>query len=205
MPSPLGHLLGGFAAGWSVSGPPTEGRVSGRGRALALGGLGMAADLDLLVGRHSQFTHSLGMTALVGIAAFAWLARDRKHTARGVLLLATAAAAAYGSHVFLDWVGRDATPPFGITALWPLSGRYYLSGLDIFMGISRRPWLPGHAWYDVLAVTRELAILAPVAFAAWWFRRPRHRQNLPLDVGARRQGLPPQRNGPLGSESGSKS
>jgi hypothetical protein len=203
VPTPLGHLLGGFAAGWSVAGPPAD--HSGRARALALGGLGMAADLDLLVGRHSQFTHSLGMTVLVGAAAIAWLARGRRHTARGVLVLAAAAAAAYGSHVLLDWLGQDATPPFGITALWPLTGRYYISGLDVFMGVSRRPWLPGHAWYDLLAVTREVTVLAPVALAAWWIRRPGVRQNVLPGVHAGRQPLPQQRGARFESESGDNS
>lgn len=198
MPTPLGHLLGGFAAGWSVAGPPPDRR--GRVRALALGGLGMAADLDLLIGRHSQFTHSLGMTVVIGAAAFAWGAARRRESARAALLLALAAAAAYGSHVLLDWLGQDATPPFGITAWWPLTGRYFISGLDVFMGVSRRPWLPGHAWYDVLAVAREIAILGPLALAAWWLRRPTS-QILPLDAPARRQPLPPARTSRLASES----
>ncbi len=80
MPSPLGHALGGLAAGWLVAGPagdrgrgagPAGARLrDGRVRALAFAGLGMAADLDLLVGRHSQFTHSIGATIVVGLVAF---------------------------------------------------------------------------------------------------------------------------------------
>jgi hypothetical protein len=200
--------LGGFAAGWLVAGPPESTNGSGptaRGRswlrrvpvqALAFAGLGMAADLDLLVGRHSQFTHSVGMTIAVSLGAYVVLHRagggaHRASVTRHAWLLALAVGAAYGSHVVLDWLAGDATPPWGITALWPFSSSYYLSHLDVFWGISREPWRPGAVWHDVLAIGRELLLLGPLALGAWWLRRPTERQILPAAGRAAAQQLPP--------------
>jgi membrane-bound metal-dependent hydrolase YbcI (DUF457 family) len=211
VPSPLGHLLGGFAAGWAVTGPsraPSSAMAAGgdaaitAGRSLArranwrravlFAALGTAADVDLLIGRHSQFTHSVGMALLVGLAAYALLrARRGRHVApRSAALVGLAAAAAYGSHVLLDWLGQDATPPIGITALWPFNSAYYLSHADIFWGISREPWRPGAAWHDAVAIAREFVLMGTVAWGVWWFRRPRRgRQVLPSPPADDRQGL----------------
>lgn len=148
----------------------------------------MAADLDLLLQRHSQFTHSVGAVLIV-FAAAAILLRGRPRW----VPLALALTVAYASHPLLDWLAEDATPPRGITALWPLSREYFLSHADIFRGISRELWKPGAVRHDVVAVLREVAILAPLAVGAWWVRRSgshveqRIRQPLrPLDPTARR-------------------
>jgi hypothetical protein len=183
-------------------------------RGFAFAALGMAADLDLLIGRHSQFTHSIGMAMLVGAAAFTWLSVRGIRRVRGIrlrpetsaarrahLVLAVAMAAAYGSHVLLDWLAQDATPPWGITALWPFSSAYYLSRLDVFSGISRQPWLPGAAWHDVRAVARELVLLGSLAVAAWWMRRGTARQILPTATRTGVQPLPPRRGLPVDGES----
>lgn len=198
MPSPLGHALGGFIAGWLVGPedagekPPERDGASHRfrvpPRAIAFAALGVAADLDLLVGRHSQFTHSIGAVLIVlGIAVL--LVRPRR---RDWVILSLAAAAAYASHPLLDWLAEDTTPPRGITALWPFSRDYFLSHADIFLGISRRPWLPGAAWHDLLAIAREVLFLAPLAIAAWWVRRGRtaRLQNLRARAGRGVQPLP---------------
>ena len=254
MPTPLGHALGGFIAGWLVAGgrlqealpgqvwwpssplrrvlqpvwrasfrlratrdgvtspkpwrwravpdkrsSPSADQQGGRlrrwlgvpGRRSALLALlvfalvGMSPDLDLLVGRHSQVTHSLGATAAVFAFALLLLRRHRDG-----LILALAVAAAYASHPLLDWLGEDATPPYGITALWPFSGDYHSSGADLFRGIARYYWRPGALQQNVLAVAREVLILGPLALAAWWVRRPTTpSQNPRRDSGRGRQPL----------------
>lgn len=196
MPTPIGHALGGFIAGWLVAGAPAVSaaaaapapaptRRQAAVRALAFAGVGLLPDLDLLVNRHSQFTHSLG-AVLVVMAAAAVLLRRRGDA----LTLVLAVGAAYASHPLLDWLGEDSTAPRGITALWPFSREYFLSHADIFLGISRRPWLPGALWHDTLAVLREVVLLAPLAAAAWWVRR-RSWQILPRRPAAGRQQLAP--------------
>src|SRR5690242_13672447 len=73
-PSPVGHPLAGNAAGWLVAGrPPLRPHLDAAGTAAALvrnaspyALLGAAPDLDLLVGLHSRYTHSIGAAVLTG-------------------------------------------------------------------------------------------------------------------------------------------
>ncbi len=161
MPSPIGHVLGGALAGGAVvrSGLPWW-----RSAAL-LGLLGIAADLDFLVGLHSQHSHSVGAAVLAGLAVYL--------VSGGRLRWALAAGLAYGSHILLDWLGDDTTPPIGVMALWPLSGGYYQSDLHWFMPVYRRYWLPGFVIHNLTAVAWEVVLLGPPAALVWWWRRRR--------------------------------
>jgi hypothetical protein len=174
MPSPVGHVIAGVAAGWLVAGSPAWSSAWRRevGRDLLLfGALGALPDIDLLAGAHSGPTHSVGAAAIVAIAAL---------FARGVvpgqsaIRFALACFAAYGSHVLLDWLATDSSPPIGIMALWPFRREHYESDLHLFLAISRRYW-QGRRFVEqnVIAVLREIAILVPsVALVAWVRRRP---------------------------------
>jgi inner membrane protein len=175
VPSPVGHMLGGMAAGWLVAGRPTDPAASGwlpRGApgwwrpALLFALVGAAPDLDLLVGTHNTYTHSLGAVVATG-AAVRLLA-----PARG-WRLALACAAAVASHILLDWLGNDTTPPLGIMALWPFTREFYLSPVPAFMAITRRYWLPGFYRHNTLAVLREVLMLGPlVLLVARWRSTP---------------------------------
>jgi inner membrane protein len=182
VPSPLGHALAAFAAGWAGSPaacrelPPDQtGGVKGLARRfrwpLSFAAVGLVADLDLLFGIHSRYTHSLGGAAAAFAAA--WLVLrgrfDRPAAA------AFALALSYASHVVLDWLASDTAPPLGVMALWPFSRDFYLSPFPVFMGISRKYWLP-LAWsQNAVSVAWELVLLAPVAVLAWRLRPPRRR------------------------------
>jgi membrane-bound metal-dependent hydrolase YbcI (DUF457 family) len=175
VPSPIGHALGGLAAGWLVAGiAPSPGRASAVARwsqqpAIRRGALfvllGIAPDFDLLVGPHRTYSHSIGAVLIVALAA---LALTRAHRPR----LAGACAAAWGSHVLFDWLGDDTSPPFGLMALWPFSTEFLHSPVPIFMAISRRYWRPEFVAHNTLAIVREVLILAPVMWMAWMVRRP---------------------------------
>jgi inner membrane protein len=162
MPSPVGHALAGVAAGWLGQGIPRSaesGRIRWRQTAL-FASLGLAPDLDLLVGLHSGPTHSLGVAALA--AAAAWLPGTAS-SASGRRRLGLACALAYGSHILLDWLGTDTSAPIGIMALWPFSRAYYESGFHLFMAVSRRIWQPELFWrQNIAALARELLILLPI-------------------------------------------
>lgn len=184
MPSPLGHALGGVIAGWLVAGDPARRAwaaasgsadttvrgslaASPRARQGALfAALGMAADADLLVGSHSTYSHSVGAVLVVLLVA---LAVGRSRSPQPVRL-AVAVAAAYGSHVLLDWLGSDTTPPIGIMALWPVSHDFYQSSHHLFDAISRRYWLPGFWAHNLLAMAREALILVPPLLVVWRMR-----------------------------------
>jgi membrane-bound metal-dependent hydrolase YbcI (DUF457 family) len=160
MPSPLGHAIAGVAAGWLVAGAPRTLRQPKYVKEAALfAALGTLPDVDLLVGMHSGPTHSVGAAALIGAAFFAAVAR-RSFPRRGRFALACLAA--YASHILLDWLGTDTSPPLGIMALWPFSRAYYESDLHIFMAISRRYY---HGWpffkSNLAAIALELVILIP--------------------------------------------
>jgi membrane-bound metal-dependent hydrolase YbcI (DUF457 family) len=168
MPTPLGHALGGLAAGWSIAGGGS-GRSSRR-RAITFAALGALADIDLLFHAHSTYTHSIGAALLAALLAFAF----RRET-----IFALACGAAYGSHVLLDWLGTDTSPPFGITALWPFSSAFYYSGVDLFPTVDRRYWLPGFWQRAVHSVTIELIILLPITALVLWLRARRARDVSP--------------------------
>lgn len=137
---------------------------------ILLAALGTAPDLDLLVGAHNAQSHSLGAAVVVGVLGALILWR-RGRISGGAHLIKTAAVflAAYSSHVLLDWLNSDASPPVGIMALWPVSDRYYRSELTLFDAISRRYDLPGFWWRTLRAVTRELMLLGPLGVLAWWW------------------------------------
>jgi|TARA_Y100000294_G_scaffold95531_3_gene88892 inner membrane protein len=134
-------------------------------RSLAVFGLlGVAPDLDFLVGAHSAYTHSLGATVLVGLAAWA-LVSPRSG------LIALACAAAWGSHLLLDWLGTDGSAPIGVMALWPFDAGYYLSSAGWFLPIHRNLAQPGIAAHTLRAIGLELLLIGPLAAAAIWLRR----------------------------------
>ena len=134
---------------------------------LGFAALGIAPDLDLIVGAHRGPTHSVAAVALVAVAT--WLVVGR-HARRG--RWAIACAAAYGSHLLLDWFGLDTSAPLGIPALWPLSSAYSQAPWPIFLPVSRRIHQPDLFWLpNALAVARELLILVPIVMLAASRRR----------------------------------
>jgi hypothetical protein len=166
MPSPIGHALAGAAAGWVLAGPAADGGQPDRRRLWRLGGLfallAVLPDLDLLTpSLHRGPSHSVGAAVIAGMAAGA-LSRQAR--------VGLAAAAAYGTHVLLDWLGTDNTPPLGLMALWPLSGEFYISDVHLFDGISRRYWLLDSWLHNLRAIARELLILLPPAALVCWLR-----------------------------------
>ena len=153
MPSPIGHALGGAAAGLAVAGMPLDGLPRSLWRRVALfAALGMLPDVDLLAGVHRGPTHGLGAAFIAGLAALA-ITRN--------LRLSVAASAAYASHTLLDWLGSDSSAPIGLMALWPLSREHYASDLHVFYSVSRRYWMPGFVMHNVRALAWELLILVP--------------------------------------------
>jgi membrane-bound metal-dependent hydrolase YbcI (DUF457 family) len=140
------------------------------GQAALFVALGLAPDLDLLVGRHSAETHSIGAAAVVASLA-AWRRWPAAVTPWRIWL---AVFLAWCTHPLLDSMGRDGTPPRGIMAFWPLSSEYILSPLQVFEAISRQYWLDGFVRHNTVAVLREVMLLAPALVVVWWWRqRPR--------------------------------
>ena len=163
MPSPVGHALGGIAAGWRAI-PHDARRRDAVPAAFALALLGVAPDLDLLIHRHRGPTHSLGAALIAGILVLIWTRNVR---------WGIACAAAWASHVLLDWLGTDTRPPAGVMALWPMSDRYFESALHLFPAISRRYWLSEFWRYNLQALAVELCVLGPVTWLVLFRSRRR--------------------------------
>jgi membrane-bound metal-dependent hydrolase YbcI (DUF457 family) len=178
MPSPVGHAVAGIACAWLVAGVPggADRRQQALGQSVLFGSLAMLPDLDLLVGAHSGPTHSLGATALVAAAAALLCAATRRGLGDAIALrpgvFAVACAAAYGSHVLLDWLATDSTPPIGVMALWPMTRQHYESDWHLFMAISRR-YHQGWTFIrqNTLALAREMIVLLPALLLLILFRR----------------------------------
>ena len=171
MASPIGHALAGYAAGVLVAGRE-EGRTTfpanTRDRILLFAGLACLPDVDFLFGAHSMYTHSIGAVLAVAVAAAVAF--------RPVWRLVAACGVAYGSHLLLDWLGNDTSPPIGIMALWPFDNGYYQIPVPIFMPVSRRYWLPNFWQYNLLVIAIEVALFGTLALAAHWYvNRDRNR------------------------------
>jgi membrane-bound metal-dependent hydrolase YbcI (DUF457 family) len=129
---------------------------------LIFAALGMLPDLDLLLPvEHRTVSHSLTAAVIVGSIAAAFTRHGR---------FGLAAGAAYATHVLLDWLGTDTSPPVGIMALWPFSRAYYESRVHMFHAVSRRFPTRGFWVQNTRALLRELLVLGPPAVLAGWRR-----------------------------------
>ena len=182
MPSPIGHALAGIAVAWTadlipgdraarrVRGTATWYERAGGGLTVACAGLGAAPDLDLPFVTHRTVTHSIGAVFLVGLVAAVLAANARRPIAR----VALTCAAAYGSHLLLDWLGADSYLPLGIQLMWPINREWYISGLDLFRQTARlRIFTHGPMMTNLRAILQEIAILLPILALLWRVRNSR--------------------------------
>lgn len=170
MPSPIGHGLAAVAAGWGIAGMLAAGQARWRQIAILVA-IGMAPDLDLLWGRHSRETHSLGAALIVATVA-AW---QRWPVASTRVRIWLAVCAVWLTHPILDAMSSDTSMPIGIMALWPFSMDFYSTGWDVFGPISRRYWLDNFWAINLGSIGRELVLLGPVATVVWWWKKDSQR------------------------------
>ena len=135
-------------------------------------------DTDLLFAQtHRTATHSIPVALLVtsiAIAVTGWVKPNRMTGWTVPRRLAFACGLAWTSHIVLDWLGADASRPFGVQALWPLSDSWFFSGLDVFPGTERRQPLTSRAMLiNLRAAIQEVVMMAPIAGGAWWVMRTR--------------------------------
>ena len=180
MASPIGHALAGVAVAWGADLVPGNRawRIAprsaswyeraGNGLTLTCAVLAAAPDLDLLFGRfHRTMTHSLLSVAIV--AAFAALAAARARIpARRIVFMC---AAAWATHLLVDWLSADQSVPRGIQLLWPFDSRWFISGWDVFLGSERHQFLSAATIKrNVEAIAQEVALLLPIVIVLWLVR-----------------------------------
>lgn len=188
MPTPIAHGLGAIAASCLVAAASSLvlagsgsrqrfesaiARIGPRRGLAGLAGLGVLPDFDLLLGMHRGVTHSLGAVLLAAAIAGALTPTAR-------LPVALTAAAAFASHMLLDWLGTDPSPPYGIMAWWPWTEEFYLSDMQFFMRVCREYWMVECWRHNSLAVFRELVLLGPLTLAALLVARRSIRGRHPL-------------------------
>jgi hypothetical protein len=127
----------------------------------------MAPDLDLLIGRHSQETHSLGAATIVATVA-AW---RRWPIAPTPARIWVAAFVAWISHPLFDASSFDLGPPIGVMLFWPFSVEHWHSGINVFGAIERHWDHAGFFRQNAISFAREMAILLPITAGVWWARR----------------------------------
>ena len=177
MPSPVGHALGGLAVGWL--GRAVRAGSTGRSWPAAIfAGLGVVPDVDVLrQGTHRLYTHSIAAVALVALlrpSAFGRWAPRRRRGARGALVVA--AAAAYGSHLLLDWLGDDRSVADRHHARSGRSPTPTTSrDLRWFPPVERRYWLPGFWTANLRAIALGAAACSSPLVALAGVRSARDR------------------------------
>jgi membrane-bound metal-dependent hydrolase YbcI (DUF457 family) len=176
VPSPLAHALAGLSVHLAASAERRD--AFDRWRMLVTVGAALAPDTDLLFrfvdGRnhHNNELHGVGF-ALLTLAAAAPVFRLLGW--RRPFGLALAAAAAWTSHILLDYLNVDTSVPIGLMALWPFSARHFKSPVPIFLDIWRT-LSPAGIRHNAVAAAIELAVLGPVLAAVWRGRTRRWRQ-----------------------------
>jgi membrane-bound metal-dependent hydrolase YbcI (DUF457 family) len=180
MASPIGHALAGIAVAWGADlvpgnrawrlAPPSASWYAraGNGLTFACAVLAAAPDLDLFFGRfHRTMTHSFISVAVVAAVAGLVAARARLPVKRIVIMC----AAAWATHLLIDWLSADQSAPRGIQLLWPFDGRWFISGWDIFVGSERHQLFSAATMKrNVEAIAQEVAILMPIVVVLWLIR-----------------------------------
>jgi inner membrane protein len=179
MPSPIGHSLMGYIIHRATAQPVTSGDWS----AIALYVFAAnAPDLDFIpgffVGQLSRFHH--GPSHSIGFAIlFAALASVFFHRRTRVFVIAFSL---YLSHVLLDYLIQDPSPPHGVPLFWPFSYEYYMAPFAFFrrfdyashsVGSLLSPMFTLH---NLLTVLIEVVLLLPLLILVVCARsKPRHR------------------------------
>ncbi len=173
MPTPLAHGLAGLIV--HVLSARDRGELRDPWRLGVTVGAAVLPDVDLVFrlvdgrNQHDAETHSIGFALLAAVTAAAVFTLLRW---RRPLLLALAVFCAWSSHLVLDYLNVDTSPPIGLLALWPFSSAYYKSPLPIFMDIGRDlNW--STIRHDALAAAWELAVLVPLLLVCWRYRTRR--------------------------------
>jgi membrane-bound metal-dependent hydrolase YbcI (DUF457 family) len=174
MATPVGHFLIGAAIGAGLS------HRDDTRRNMAVGGfVGMAADLDFIPGwlagelsrfHHAQ-SHSLAFAVLAATLAMLIARQERLHWGLLVGLV-------YMSHLALDMLTYDDSPPQGIPLLWPWWSGVFLSPITLLPNVlhGKGQELSAH---NVAVAAREIALLGSLLVGTLLFARRLRRGSVP--------------------------
>ena len=188
MASPVAHALGAYACLVTlrpeVVADPRKHKIAIAAAAI----LGPLADADFFVARftvnpafqHHYFTHSIPFLCVFFLFCYLLLRIFRADA----LNLAMLGAAAYSTHLLLDYFTQDGSYPYGIPLLWPFTDHHFLAPVELFRSIHRGSWRTLFGLTNVKAAACEIALLAPAAFLAWYRARRLSRLKTPGELKA---------------------
>jgi len=179
MPSPIAHSLTGCLLARHVA----NGYFDKPWKlALFCAVLANLPDFDYLIGivqgypnlHHRLYSHSLGFAVLVGLLCGGYF-KARGNRFWPMFCLSSGACF---SHVVLDFLGADTSPPHGVTALWPFSSEYFISPVPIFSTLKKGDTLHdllGSVFklHNILALVREVVIFTLLLALQNWLMKNR--------------------------------
>lgn len=182
MPSPVGHSLAGYLICRCTS-QDTSRFESGRLFLYCV--CSILPDLDFIPGFfmdepnrfHHGISHSLGFALGFGLLMSCVLLfmKDQRVIRNFVIFFSL-----YFSHVLLDSLCEDSSPPYGVPALWPITDNYYISPISVFLDI-QRDQVSGtfirslFNFHNFLAILIEIVILLPLFVVISLFKTNRVR------------------------------
>ncbi|NOZ09686.1 MAG: metal-dependent hydrolase [Gammaproteobacteria bacterium] len=124
---------------------------------------------------HRDASHSFVFAAICGVLVYSiarWRRADKPLRTGGL------AAGLVGSHVVIDWLTRDPSPPMGVPALWPITEAHYTAPWHLFLNVERHGLDSLDVWlHNLLGATLEFGVLLPLLLLAWFwghrYRTPR--------------------------------
>ena len=179
MATSIAHSLIGLAIGTAWLAPAwRSGReLAGATRRLAPALLGCillanAPDVDYLYGLpwgapnryHQTVTHTLAW--LVAVAA-ALGANDRRRGCPRPWSGALLALALLASHVAIDWLTVDLSPPIGLALFWPFTGSVQHADGAFIPPPAKASWSVIWTWHNLRVAAVELAFGLPLLCLAW--------------------------------------
>jgi len=163
--SPIAHSLAGISLYWLTQQhdePPDIQSLNKR----KLYGIGIAVflanlpDFDLVVGwvakqyLHHQISHTFAFAIFCGLLA-GLIAPVFKISRWRTFCLTCALVS---SHVIIDYFTKDTTTPKGCMLFWPLTDRYFVSPVSIFLDIWRMSPKILFGYNNLNAAIREMAV-----------------------------------------------
>ena len=173
MPSPLGHGLIGLTIYRATSGPGSQDWRTAALSVLAAN----APDLDfvpgLLTGELGRYhhgpSHSLIFALLFGLVCTVLFTRKIYFFWMGFGL--------YASHILLDYLVKDPSPPFGVPLFWPFSYEYYMAPVTLYRPFNYPSTFAEPIFstlvslHNFITMLLELSFLLPLLVFVSWFKK----------------------------------